>query len=66
MNRSLAYTILAVLAFLDYAALDDITTGVEPNFTAEWVMLVVSVPITWLLIRRLRKPAPSASKHAQS
>jgi hypothetical protein len=53
-TRRLALIILFVLAALDYAALDDITTGFEPNFAAEWVMLVLSVPVGWLALRRLR------------
>ena len=34
----IAAAILALL-LLDFAALDDITTGNEPNFCAEYVML---------------------------
>lgn len=46
--------VLAVLA-LDYAALDDITTGREPGFVLEGVFLAVSVPLLALLGRTIRR-----------
>ena len=55
MTKILAITILLALAALDYAALDDITTGSEPGFAAEWTMLFLSVPIAWVVIRSFRK-----------
>ena len=33
----------AAFVILDLLALDDITTGHEPNFYAEWATLVISV-----------------------
>ena len=44
----------AVLGFvlLDLAALDDITTGVQPHFYYEYAMLAVSVPLLGWLVRR--------------
>ena len=36
--------IFAVLA-LDWVALDDITTGIEPNYTGEYLILILSLLI---------------------
>ena len=54
MSKRSLFAWLGVLALLDFAALDDITTGNEPNFTTEWVMLLISVPIAFSIIQRLR------------
>ena len=49
------------VVLLDYAALDDITTGSQPHFYAEYAMLAVSVmffaALSWgfALRRRLRQ-----------
>ena len=40
------------LVLLDLAALDDITTGVEPHFYYEYAMIAVSLPLLWWLVRR--------------
>ena len=40
------------LLLLDLAALDDITTGVEPHFYYEYAMIAVSLPPLWWLVRR--------------
>ena len=64
MSRFLASTILLALAGLDYAALDDITTGSEPGFAAEWTMLILSVPIAWLVIRAFRNSQRAGSPRA--
>ena len=40
------------LLLLDLAALEDITTGVQPHFHYEYAMLAVSVPLLGWLIRR--------------
>ncbi len=53
---SIAATILA-LVVLDFAALDDITTGSQPHFYLEYVMLGVSLPLLgacWWGLSRLR------------
>ena len=48
---------LAILA-LAYAALDDITTGRQPSFVLEWVMVAVALvwfaamPVLWRRRRR--------------
>ena len=41
-----------MLLVLDLAALDDITTGAEPNFYREYAMLTVSIPLLAWLVRR--------------
>ena len=50
----IASVILALL-LLDVAALDDITTGNQPNFYAAYAMLGISVPLlaalVWILSR---------------
>ena len=65
MTRILALTILFALAALDYAALDDITTGSEPGFGAEWTMLILSVPIAWVVIRSCRKSERAGTPRAK-
>lgn len=42
--------IILILLALDWAALDDITTGNEPNYNGEYMILAVSVLIFGLLI----------------
>jgi len=41
-------SILVILA-LDWAALDDITTGIEPNYTGEYLILILSLFIFALM-----------------
>ena len=48
---AIAVAVLGLL-LLDLAALDDITTGVEPHFYYEYAMIAVSVPLLWWLVRR--------------
>ena len=43
-------TIVLILLALDWAALDDITTGNEPDYNGEYMMLMVSVLIFGLLL----------------
>ena len=53
-------TAMLALLLLDFAALDDITTGNEPDFYLEYAMLSISLPLLgaclWGL-SRLRGPA---------
>lgn len=42
---------IVILILLDFAALDDITTGIESDFTLEFFMLLVSLPFLFLLGR---------------
>lgn len=39
---------LSVLA-LDFAALDDLTTSNQPNYTSEYLMLFISIPLLLFL-----------------
>ncbi|MEK7186293.1 MAG: hypothetical protein AAB675_02935 [Patescibacteria group bacterium] len=43
LSKILIIFFLIILLFLDYAALDDITTGNEPSFLGEYTILAVSV-----------------------
>lgn len=44
IKQNWALIIIAVaFLILDFAALDDITTGSEPNYTLEYLILAVSV-----------------------
>ena len=55
-KTALVATILAIL-FLDFAALDDITTGREPHsaLVGEYLMLAGSIPLLVLNVRLLKK-----------
>jgi hypothetical protein len=56
MGRSVTgLAILVALAAVDFAALDDITTGVEPGFTAELTALALSILVAWFVVRWLRR-----------
>ena len=52
MQRTAIAVAVLGLVLLDLAALDDITTGAEPNFYYEYAMLAVSVPLLGWLVRR--------------
>ena len=62
-KRALGFAILVALAAIDFAALDDITTGVQPTFTAEWTTLALSLPIAWLVVRWIRQSARAGASH---
>lgn len=47
--KFLSIILVAVLLILDWAALDDITTGHEPNYFGEYVALGVSLLFFLLL-----------------
>jgi hypothetical protein len=56
ITRSTHATALAiVVAALDWAALDDITTGHEPSFWMEWTFLALSAPLLFVLWRTARR-----------
>ena len=44
MKKVLFVTLILITLALDWAALDDITTGREPDFTAEYAILITSLP----------------------
>lgn len=45
LKKALIIVGLVIIPFLDFAALDDITTGNEPGFTTEYAILAVSIPL---------------------
>lgn len=45
MKKWIVGIIVIVLFVFDWAALDDITTGSEPNYVGEYAVLLVSVII---------------------
>ena len=45
LKKALIIIGIIIVLLLDFAALDDITTGQEPNFTGEYAILVVSIPL---------------------
>ncbi|RJQ24453.1 hypothetical protein C4577_07780 [Candidatus Parcubacteria bacterium] len=45
MKKKLLIILFALVLLLDFAALDDITTGNEPSFTLEYSILIASIPI---------------------
>jgi len=61
MRRAVIMLAIAILLALDWAALDDITTGMEPRFAGEYATLIASVPavgMLWLWLRKKRGGAP--------
>jgi hypothetical protein len=44
LKKSSVVFLVLILLLLDWLALDDITTGQEPNYYGEYTMLVISVP----------------------
>jgi len=44
-SKKVALIIIFIFLLLDFAALDDVTTGSEPSFVGEYAMLVVSIPV---------------------
>ena len=49
MKKFLFGISIFVILALDWAALDDITTGIEPNYTGEYVILILSLFIFALM-----------------
>ncbi|MBI4539917.1 MAG: hypothetical protein HY704_10465 [Gemmatimonadetes bacterium] len=49
MRRGLIAVSVLLVLLLDWAALDDITTGNEPGYALEYLMVVVSLPLLGLL-----------------
>jgi hypothetical protein len=54
VRKRFGLVVVAVLA-LDWAAVDDITTGHEPSLVLEWTFVALSLPLLWVLIVRLHK-----------
>jgi len=59
MKKSLLRAFVIGLLILDWLALDDITTGSEPDYFGEWTIIAASVVIFGLLLSKklLRRPA---------
>ena len=55
MRKLGGFAVVAILA-LDWAALDDITTGQEASFVLEWWFVALSLPLLWALLILLLKP----------
>ena len=51
-ERPVLSVVVLALVLPDLAALDDITTGVQPHFYYEYAMIAVSLPLLWWLVRR--------------
>jgi len=54
MKKFTITLIIILILLLDFAALDDITTGNELNYTGEFLTLVFSLPLLYLLVKRVR------------
>lgn len=58
MRKILFIGFVIVVLLLDFAALDDITTGSEPSFFGEYLMLIGSLPflvIAFFIYRKKSK-----------
>ena len=52
-KKLLLWLIIGDILLLDYTALDDITTGNEPNFMEEYAILILSALFfTYLVLKR--------------
>lgn len=45
MRKIILTGIVLITLILDWAALDDITTGNEPDFFGEYLILIISIPV---------------------
>jgi hypothetical protein len=54
-RRSRALALALLVGAVDFAALDDITTGHEPSFWMEWTFLALSAPLLFALWRTARR-----------
>ncbi len=57
MKKKLIYAGMLVILVLDFMALDDITTGNEPDYYLEYAILGISVvvlPFLFLIIRKIK------------
>ena len=59
MTARAAKTLAILVAAVDYAALDDITTGRDPSLWMEWAFLFASVPLL-VMLWRAGRTAPDA------
>ena len=45
MRKKILIALIVIVILLDWAALDDITTGNEPDYFMEYLTVIISVPI---------------------
>ncbi len=67
MRRAVIILAIAIVLALDWAALDDITTGMEPGFVGEYATLiagVATIAILWPWLRR--KPSGEPNAHSSA
>jgi len=55
MKKIFSIAITAILLILNLLALDDITTGNEPNYYLEYVFLAVSIIIIFIIVFSLKR-----------
>lgn len=53
--KKISLIFFAAILVLDFLALDDTTTGNEPNFFFEYATLIVSVPLVFFLFSLIFK-----------
>jgi hypothetical protein len=60
-KRALLWLGVIALVLLNWAALDDITTGNEPDFTLEWAIVTASVLLfgVWVTAKVWRRKSRS-------
>jgi membrane protein DedA with SNARE-associated domain len=51
LKKFFLYTLTGVILFVDYSALDDITTGKEPSYLAEYLTLTASIVILFIILK---------------
>lgn len=51
MQKKGIIPLVIVLLLFDWAALDDISTGNEPDYTLEWLTIILSLVIFSLFLR---------------
>lgn len=61
MKKLLLICLAVIILLMDFAALDDITTGNELSFSGEYLILIISIPALLvigcrLLGKKLRSP----------
>lgn len=56
MKKYYTHLLLVILLLIEFAALDDITTGRENDFTGEWLTIIAVTTIYgWIIALRLKK-----------
>lgn len=55
MKKILIFSLVTIFLALDFAALDDITTGNEPNYFLEYLVLGLSVVVFAVIFLKRKK-----------